>query len=140
MESGLAAPRRDGHLRGLKSNPFPFIYARAPKIRLKSSGVLSVMVMRYAMLVAVGAASLWAVVTASANNGQWLLVDAGQGGSQADVAFWLLAAIAILITLSLCRFVIFGLPSMFGSWYAQRKQWVYTIAGGALLYGVFYLM
>jgi hypothetical protein len=98
------------------------------------------MVVRYAMLAAVGAASIWAVITASANNGQWLLVDAGQGGGQADIAFWLLAAIAILITLSLCRFVIFGLPSMFGSWYEQRKQWIYTLACGALLYGVFYLM
>jgi hypothetical protein len=98
------------------------------------------MVMRYAMLAAVGAASIWALITASANSGQWLLVDAGQGGGQADIAFWLLAAVAILITLSLCRFVIFGLPSMFGSWYEQRKQWIYTLACGALLYGVFYLM
>jgi hypothetical protein len=98
------------------------------------------MVVRYAMLAAVGAASIWAVITASANHSQWLLVDAGQGGSQGDVAFWLLAAIAALITLSLCRFVIFGLPSMFGSWYEQRKQWIYMIACGALLYGAFYLM
>jgi hypothetical protein len=98
------------------------------------------MVVRYAMLAAVGAASIWAVIAASANSGQWLLVDAGQVGSQGDVAFWLLAAIAILITLSLCRFVIFGLPSMFDSWYQQRKQWVYMIACGALLYGAFYLM
>jgi hypothetical protein len=97
------------------------------------------MVVRYAMLAAVGAASIWAVLTASANSGQWLLVDAGQGGSQGDVAFWLLAAIAMLITLSLCRFVIFGLPSMFGSWYEQRKQWIYMIACGALIYGAFYL-
>jgi hypothetical protein len=29
---------------------------------------------------------------------------------------------------------------MFGSWYEQRKQWIYTLVGGALLYGVFYLM
>jgi hypothetical protein len=98
------------------------------------------MVMRYAMLAAIGAASIWAVVTASVNSGQWLLVDAGQGGNQADLAFWLLAAFAILISLSLCRFMIFGLPSMFGSWYEQRKQWVYTLACGALLYGVFYLL
>jgi hypothetical protein len=98
------------------------------------------MVMRYAMLAAIGAASIWAVLTAGANNGQWLLVDAGQSGSQSDVAFWLLAAVAILITVSLCRFVIFGLPSMLGSWYEQRKQWIYLLAGGALLYGVFYLM
>jgi hypothetical protein len=98
------------------------------------------MVMRYAMLAAIGAASIWAVVTASANNGQWLLVDAGQGGSQAEIAFWLLASFALLITLSLCRFMIFGLPSMFGGWYEQRKPWIYTLACGALLYGVFYLM
>ena len=98
------------------------------------------MVMRYAMLAAIGAASIWAVVTASVNSGQWLLVDAGQGGSQADLAFWLLAAFAILISLSLCRFMIFGLPSMFGSWYEQRKQWIYALGCGALLYGVFYLM
>jgi hypothetical protein len=98
------------------------------------------MVMRYAMLAAVGAASIWAVITASANNGQWLLVDAGQSGSQSDVAFWLLAAVAILITLSLCRFVIFGLPSMFSGWYEQRKQWIYVLACGGLLYGVLYLM
>jgi len=98
--------------------------------------------MRYAMLAAVGAASIWAVITASTNNGEWLLVDAGggQGGSQHAIAFWLLAAFATLITLSLFRFVIFGLPSMFGSWYQERKQWIYMLVCGALLYGVFYLM
>lgn len=98
------------------------------------------MVMRYAMLAAVGAASIWAVVTASANNGQWLLVEAGRGGSQHEIAFWLLAAFATLIALSLFRFVIFGLPSMFGSWYQERKQWIYMFACGALIYGVFHLM
>jgi hypothetical protein len=98
------------------------------------------MVIRYTMLAAIGAASIWAVITASANNGQWLLVDAGQGGSQHVIAFWLLAAFATLITLSLFRFVIFGLPSMFGGWYQQRKQWIYMLVCGALLYGVFSLM
>ena len=96
--------------------------------------------MRYAMLAAIGAASVWAVLTASVNNGQWLLVDAAQSGSQSDVVFWLLAAFVILVTLSLCRFVVFSLPSMFGSWYEQRKQWIYVLACGALIYGVFYLM
>ena len=98
------------------------------------------MVIRYAMLAAIGAASVWAVITASANNSQWLLVDAGQGGGQSDAAFWLLAAIATLITLSLCRFVIFGLPSMFGGWYQEHKQWIYMLVCGGLLYAVFYLM
>ena len=103
------------------------------------------MVMRYAMLAAIGAASIWAVITASANNGRWLLVDAGHtaagpAGASSNISFWLLAAVATLITLSLVRFVIFGLPSMFGGWYEQRKQWVYALGCGALLYGVFYLM
>ena len=98
------------------------------------------MVIRYAMLVALGAASVWAVINASASNSQWLLVDAGQGGGQADAAFWLLAGIATLITLSLCRFVIFGLPSMFGGWYQEHKQWIYMLACGGLIYAVFYLM
>jgi hypothetical protein len=98
------------------------------------------MVIRYAMLAAIGAASVWAVINASANNSEWLLVDAGQGGGQSGVAFWLLAAIATLITLSLCRFVIFGLPSMFGGWYQEHKQWIYMLVCGGLLYAVFYLM
>ena len=98
------------------------------------------MVIRYAMLVALGAASVWAVINASASNSQWLLVDAGPGGGQADAAFWLLAGIAALITLSLCRFVIFGLPSMFGGWYQEHKQWIYMLACGGLIYAVFYLM
>lgn len=98
------------------------------------------MVMRYAMLAAIGAASIWAVITAGTNNGQWLLVDAGQGGSQQELSFWLLASIALLISLSLARFVIFGVPSLLSSWFVQRKQWIYTAACGALLYGVFHLM
>ena len=97
------------------------------------------MVMRYAMLVAIGAASIWAVVNASVNHGQMLLVDAGAGGD-VNVAFWLLAAVAILITISLFRFVAFGLPSMFGGWYQENKQWIYALVGGGLLYAVFYLM
>ena len=74
-----------------------------------------------------------------------LLVDAGHtaaapAGAPSDIAFWLLAAIATLITLSLCRFVFFGLPSMVDGWYQEHKNWIYTLIGGGLLYAVFYLM
>jgi hypothetical protein len=98
------------------------------------------MLVRYAMLVAIGAASIWAVVNASVNQGQVLLVDAGQGGGQGDVAFWLLAGVAVLITISLFRFVVFGLPSMFGGWYHENRQWISALIGGGLLYAVFYLL
>jgi hypothetical protein len=36
--------------------------------------------------------------------------------------------------------VIFGLPSMVDGWYQERKQWIYLLACGGLIYGVFYLM
>ena len=49
-------------------------------------------------------------------------------------------SIATLITLSLCRFVLFGLPSMVDGWYQEHKSWIYTLIGGGLLYAVFYLM
>jgi hypothetical protein len=96
------------------------------------------MVIRYAFLVALAASSVWAVITMSASRGQILLVDVGQSGT--NVSFWLLAAVAILITLSLCRFVIFGLPAMVDEWYGDKKSWIYTIIAGGALYAVFYLM
>ena len=103
------------------------------------------MVMRYAILVALAAASVRALFDVSATQAPRFLVDAGSTGSApagapSDIVFWLLAAIATLIMLSLCRFVFFGLPSMVDGWYQERKQWIYTIVGGGLLYVVFYLM
>jgi hypothetical protein len=96
------------------------------------------MVIRYAFLVALAVSSVWAVITMSASRGQMLLVDVGESGT--NVSFWLLAAVAILIMLSLCRFVIFGLPAMVDEWYGDKKSWIYIIIAGGALYGVFYLM
>jgi hypothetical protein len=96
------------------------------------------MVIRYTFLVTMTAASVWAAIVMAARSGQMLLVDIGQGGTNAS--FWLLAAVAILITLSLCRFVIFGLPAMVDEWYGDKKSWIYTIIAGGALYALFYLM
>ena len=103
------------------------------------------MVVRYAILVALAAASVRALFDVSASQAPMLLVDAGYtaaapAGTTSDIAFWLLAAIATLITLSLGRFVFFGLPSMVDGWYQEHKNWIYTLIGGGLLYAVFYLM
>ncbi len=104
------------------------------------------MVIRYGMLVALAAASVWVLFDVSAAQAPMFLVDAGQtgtagpSGAQSDAAFWLLASIATLITLSLGRFMFFGLPSMVDGWYQEHKQWIYTLVGGGLLYTVFYLM
>jgi hypothetical protein len=96
------------------------------------------MVIRYAFLVTLAASSVWAAVVMAARSGRLLLVDIGQDGTNAS--FWLLAAVAILITLSLCRFVIFGLPAMVDEWYGDKKSWIYTIIAGSALYALFYLM
>ena len=77
------------------------------------------MVVRYAIMVALAAASVRALFDVSATQAPMLLVDAGHTaaapvGASSDIAFWLLAAIATLITLSLGRFVFFDLPSMVG--------------------------
>jgi hypothetical protein len=98
-------------------------------------------IMRYAILVTLAVASLCAVISASADSGQRFLVDAGQGaaGSQ-DFFLWMLAGIAVVTSLSLCRFVVFGIPTLLGGWYTSNKQWLYTLMLGALVWGVFYLM
>jgi hypothetical protein len=103
------------------------------------------MVMRYAMLVVIAAASIWALFNVGATRAPMLLVDAGYTSAapstaSGDVALWLLGTIALLITLSLGRFVFFGLPSMVGGWYQEHKSWIYTLIGGGALYVVFYLM
>ncbi|MBK5197193.1 MAG: hypothetical protein JJE37_02835 [Methyloceanibacter sp.] len=98
------------------------------------------MLIRYAMLVALAASAVWAVISLSTSDAQLLLADAGQRGQASNVAFWLLAAVATLISLSLCRFVVFGLPSMVDGWYQEHKSWFYMILFGGLAYAAFYLM
>ena len=97
--------------------------------------------MRYAILVrsrwprsAAGAQS------SSADSGQMLLVDAGQSAAASqDVFLWLLAGIATLITPSLFRFVVFGLPSMVDGWYTgQQGLDLHASDRGADLRGVLF--
>jgi hypothetical protein len=97
------------------------------------------MVIRYAALAALGAASIWALLTVGASNGQWLMADAEQVGGEHGLFLLLLAIIAALMTFSLGRFLVLGRPPMVDSWYAQHKHWIYVILGGGLLYAVYAL-
>ncbi len=99
------------------------------------------MVIRYAFLVAAAAGAVWGLINLGASDAGMYLVDAGQSGATpANVSFWVLGAVATLMTLSLCRFVIFGLPSMVDSWYRDNKSWFYSILLGGAAYAYFYLM
>jgi hypothetical protein len=98
------------------------------------------MVIRYAALAALGAASIWALLTVGASNGQWLLADAEQVGGEQGIFFLLLAVIAALMTFSLGRFLVLGKPPIVDSWYEQNKHWIYVILGGGLFYAAYVLM
>jgi hypothetical protein len=52
----------------------------------------------------------------------------------------MLGGIAVVTTLSLCHFVVFGIPSLLGGWYASNKQWLGALVILLLMWGVFYLM
>jgi hypothetical protein len=51
-----------------------------------------------------------------------------------------LGGVVGVTALSLCRFVIFGLPSMMGNWCRDNRSWAFTAGAGALIYGAIYLM
>jgi hypothetical protein len=100
---------------------------------------LGTTIMRYAILLMLAAASLCAVISASADSGQRLLADAGQSGAGPQAIFlWMLGGVALVTSLSLCRFVVFGIPAMLGGWYASNKQWLGFMLLAALIWGVFH--
>lgn len=98
------------------------------------------MVIRYAALAALGAASIWALIAVGASDGQWLLADAQELGGEQGIFLVLLAVIAALMTFSLGRFLVLGKPPMVDSWYEQNKHWIYVILGGGLLCAWYALM
>ena len=96
-------------------------------------------IMHNAILVTLTVASLCGVIEASANSGQSFLVDAGQGAAAPqDFYLWILAGIALITSVSLYRFVAFGIPTLLAGWYASNKQWLYTLLFAAMIWGVFY--
>jgi hypothetical protein len=98
-------------------------------------------IMRYAILVALTVTSLCAMMGAGAESGQSFLVDAGRGvAAPQDFYLWMLAGIALIASMSLYRFVAFGIPTLLAGWYASNKQWLYTLLFAAGIWGVFYLM
>ena len=98
-------------------------------------------IMRYAILVTLAVASLCAMMSASADSGQssWSMPARAAAAPQ-DFFLWMLAGIALLTSVSLCRFVAFGIPTLLGGWYASNKQWLYTLLFAAMIWGMFYLM
>jgi hypothetical protein len=98
-------------------------------------------IMRYAVLVTLAVASLCVLMSVSAESGESFLVDAGHGAAAPqDFYLWMLAGIALITSVSLYRFVAFGIPTLMAGWYASNKQWLYTLLIAAMIWGVFYWM
>ena len=99
------------------------------------------MLLRYLLLTALAAGSVWALFNVGADQAQYFLVDAGQPHmDERTASLWLLCVIAALITFSLCRFLIFGLPSIVDTWYEGSKHWIYTFMIGAAILGGLHAM
>jgi len=98
------------------------------------------MLMRYAMLVGLAAAAVWGAINLGTGNSNMMLVDAGQGIPNADLSFWVLGMIAAFMVLSLCRVVVFGLPSLMDNWVRSNKSWLFIGGGGSAIYALLYLM
>lgn len=100
------------------------------------------MAMRYVLMTVLTCAAVWGVIALTTSGAQTDVVDFDHTASlttQDNGAFWLLAAVATLITLSLCRFVVFGMPALVGAWCTGNKTWVYAALAGGAIYGVLYL-
>ena len=98
-------------------------------------------IMCYAIFLTLAAASLCALISVSADSGERFLVDAGQSGADPkDLFLWMLGGVAVVTSLSLCRFVVFGIPSMLGGWYSSNKQWLGILLLSGLMWGVWHLM
>ena len=98
-------------------------------------------IMRYAILVTLTVASLCVLMSVSAESGESFLVDAGHGvAAPQDFYLWMLAGIALITSVSLYRFVAFGIPTLLAGWYASNKQWLYTLLLAGAIWGVFYWM
>ena len=98
------------------------------------------MLMRYAFLIVTAAAAVWGAINLGASNSSAMLVDAGQGAPAPELSMWVLVMIVGLMVLSLCRVVVFGLPSMMDSWLCTNKSWLFLGGAGGLIYGMLYLM
>jgi hypothetical protein len=78
--------------------------------------------LRYACLIGVGLASIFAFVSATAVTGQRLAATGGYAvQNPTDSEFMVLALIGALGFLSVANFVLRGFPSLIRNWYERRK-------------------
>lgn len=95
-------------------------------------------VLRYAFLLALGAASIFAFVSAMAATGQ-MLIGNGEYTIQnpREMSAWVLVGMAALSAASLLRFAYSGIPSMIKSWFQGNKDKLATLVVAGIVCVVF---
>ena len=97
-----------------------------------------IIVLRYAFLLALGMASIFAFISATAVTGQMLIAGSGHTvQNPEDMGVWVLAGMAVLTALSLFRFVFSGLPAMAKTWYQNNKDKLFTLIIAGVVCAVF---
>ncbi|MEC9367126.1 MAG: hypothetical protein VX871_00345 [Pseudomonadota bacterium] len=95
-----------------------------------------VIVVRYACLLAVGIAAIFAFVSAAAVTGQMLLAGAGSSvQNPGEMSLWVMVCMGGLGLLSLARYTFVRLPTMARDWYRENREQLATIVvlGGVFL-------
>lgn len=93
---------------------------------------------RYAFLLGLGLASVFAFVNATAVTGQRLAASGGYAVQDpADSGFLVLAVIGILGFMWLIHFVLRGFPSLMRNWYERRRGQLATLIMACVLCVVF---
>jgi hypothetical protein len=96
------------------------------------------MFLRYAILIALAGVSLYAVLVTGASTGQTLMAQTGPNAHLPNAGLWALAVIAALSTISLFRFMLYGVPAILANWYYDHRDWLATLLLGGLVLLVFY--
>jgi len=84
--------------------------------------------LRYACLLGLGFASLFAFISAGSVTGQMVLASGQQGVmNPQDVSIWVLGGIASLGLMSVVRFALGRFPIMVRDWFRDNKEKLATI-------------
>ena len=94
--------------------------------------------LRYAFLLGLGLASIFAFVSATAVTGRRLAASSGfPVQDSADMTFMVLALIGILGLLSVAKFIFSGFPAMMRDWYGRHKGQIAALTMAGVIGAVF---
>ncbi len=99
-------------------------------------------VLRYACLLGIGFASLFAFISAGSVTGQMVVANSSEGVivDPQDMAVWVLGAITVLGLWSVFRFMFGSLPLMLRDWYRDHKEKMATLAMAGVVCFVFVVL